>query len=89
MAVARWSPIAMFTSSLIISWLWYESFIGLLAGGHAISGGVIITVICFCAGLFINIEFEFFFFNNQLKKNFEYIVRFSFFYANITKLTTI
>ncbi|KAI1708067.1 cation efflux family domain-containing protein [Ditylenchus destructor] len=52
MAVARWSPIVMFSSSLLISWIWYENSIA-SAGAHAISGGVVITVIFFCAASFI------------------------------------
>uniref|UniRef100_A0A915EHN9 Uncharacterized protein n=1 Tax=Ditylenchus dipsaci TaxID=166011 RepID=A0A915EHN9_9BILA len=52
MAVARWSPIVMFSSSLLISWIWYENSIA-SAGAHAISGGVVITVIFFSAASFI------------------------------------
>lgn len=63
MAVARWSPIVMFTSSLCISYLWYENFTFSLPGSHAISGGVIVTVFCFCAG-----KFDYFFANYILFK---------------------
>ncbi|KAH7728466.1 Cation efflux protein [Aphelenchoides avenae] len=49
LASARWSPITMFSCSLLISWLWYENtVVGL--GGHPLSGGVVITVVCFCIG---------------------------------------
>lgn len=45
-ASARWSPIVMFTSSLILSWLWY----GNSNGDHPVSFGVAISVMCFCFG---------------------------------------
>jgi zinc transporter 5/7 len=51
LASARWSPITMFWCSLLISWLWYENVVGI--GGHPISGGVIVTVLCFSCASFV------------------------------------
>ena len=55
MAVARWSPIVMFLSSLLISWIWYENAIvgGLVGGGHAISSGLLITILFFCIASYV------------------------------------
>lgn len=55
MAVARWSPIVMFLSSLLISWIWYEHAIvgGLVGGGHLISNGLLITIVLFCIASYV------------------------------------
>jgi hypothetical protein len=57
MAIARWSPITMFLTSLFIAWFWLEgSATAIGQSGHAISAGILITACCFCIGQIFIIE---------------------------------
>jgi hypothetical protein len=56
MAIARWSPITMFLTSLFIAWFWLEGASTIIGHGHAISAGIVITAACFCIGLIFKIN---------------------------------
>lgn len=51
MASARWSPMIMFTCALGLAWMWYTPDPHAV-GSHALSGGVIVTLICFVIASF-------------------------------------
>ncbi|TKR92830.1 hypothetical protein L596_007402 [Steinernema carpocapsae] len=53
MAVARWSPITMFWCALTLAWLWYEPTVDSIVGSHALSGGVVVTVIAFSIASYV------------------------------------
>ncbi|KAK0426008.1 hypothetical protein QR680_009500 [Steinernema hermaphroditum] len=53
MAQARWSPITMFLCALILAWLWYQPSVDTVIGSHALSGGVVVTVISFSIASFV------------------------------------
>ncbi|GMT28723.1 hypothetical protein PFISCL1PPCAC_20020 [Pristionchus fissidentatus] len=45
MAIARWSPITMFSCSLVVGWLYYP-----IGEDHPITGGVLFTIAAFSMG---------------------------------------
>lgn len=47
MAAARWSPVTMFSCALGLAWMWYS---GQGVAEHAVTSGVLITVVAFMLG---------------------------------------
>ncbi|MFH4975254.1 hypothetical protein AB6A40_001963 [Gnathostoma spinigerum] len=52
LAAARWCPMIMFCWSFALAWMWYTPSHHHIAGSHALSGGVILTLICFTVASF-------------------------------------
>uniref|UniRef100_A0A1I7YXP8 Proton-coupled zinc antiporter SLC30A5 n=1 Tax=Steinernema glaseri TaxID=37863 RepID=A0A1I7YXP8_9BILA len=53
MAAARWSPITMFWCALTLAWMWYQPSVDAVVVSHALSGGVVVTVISFTIASFV------------------------------------